>query len=227
MPWIDRPAVRGEATVEALEGVARDALESTGCDDPPVDPFELADCLRIEVRANRRGGGRREGNVVYVDMRARHVRACGICAHEIAHVLLDRAREPNTEPGARYLSGALMLPRAAFDRDLRDTAWALDELRRRHPNASAEMIARRVVAMRDAVATIIDNGKVTARVVSPWLEDPRLRRTSRWERGLADAALDSGELVRGDQLVWALPVLDGSWRRVVIVAEASQLALRF
>lgn len=216
-----------EATTDALEGIASDLHGATGCDEPPVDAFELAELCGVEVHSQSPAGGRRVGNRVYLNTTTRDVRQHGILAHELGHWALDRAHEPNTEGGARYLSGALMLPRVAFERDLRDTAWALDKLRRRHCNASAEMIARRIVALRDAVATIIDNGKITARVVSPWLEDPRLRRTSRWERELADRALDTEEIVRGANLVWALPVIDGHWRRVVIIAEHEQLALRF
>lgn len=210
----------------AWEGVAADVLGETGCDDPPVDAFELADCLGLEVRRSPDHDGHLVGDVVYVPMAARRVRRHGVCAHEMAHWCLDRAAEDNTEDAARYLSGALMLPRRPFDRDLCETAWDLRLLQQRHINASAEMIARRVVTMRDAVATVIDNGRVKARDASPWLHE-RFRRLSRWERELADEVLESGETVRGDELVWAFPVFHGCWRRVVLVAEAEQLALRF
>lgn len=110
------------------------------------------------------------------------------CAYELGHWAVKRAAEPNTEAGARYLAGAFTLPRRAFERDLGTTCRRIDALQRRQVNASAEMVARRIVTLRNAVTTIIDNGKVPDRVVSPWLEDPRLRRLSRWERGLADQA---------------------------------------
>lgn len=208
------------------EGIAADILSETGCDAPPVDAFELADCLGVEVRASGTGRAYRRGSAVYVPVRARRERQHGTLAHELGHVCLEQAGEPDSEDGARYLSGALMLPRRAFERDLAETSWDLRSLRARHTNASAEMIARRIVNLNDAVATIFDQGKVRTRIVSPWLPE-RYARITRFERELADQVLSTGEAVRGDELVWAFPIFSGFWRRVVLVAEAEQLALRF
>jgi Zn-dependent peptidase ImmA (M78 family) len=166
------------------------------------------------------------GEAVYYDATARSVRQHGSIAHECAHFVLRSSDEDDPEPAARYVAGALMLPRAAFDRDLRETAWNLDELRRRHPNVSAEMIARRVVELRDAVVTILDAGKVRARVASPWSHAPAPKRLTPIERELLDAALASGEAQRANDLLSAWPVFDGRWRRVIVVAETRQLSLR-
>lgn len=207
------------------EGIAADLLDATSI-TAPVDAFLLAHRCNIEVRGGTRLS-RREGNVVYIDATTRRVRTHGVLAHEIGHFALERAGEPDDEPGARYLAGALMLPRRDFDRDLRQCGWLLTELQARNPNASIEMIARRIVQMRDAVATIIDHGKVRYRSASPWLDDPRLGRITKWERALADEAVSTGEPAQGGALVWAVPVIDPPWERVVIVAELEQLALRF
>jgi hypothetical protein len=88
------------------------------------------------------------------------------------------------------------------------------------------MIARRITQVRDAVATVIDNGKMKTRVASPWLPDPRLRRVSSWERDLAREALETGKTTYGDELCYAVPILNPPWQRVVVVCEARQLALR-
>jgi hypothetical protein len=210
-----------------FEGIAAEILGETGCDDPPVDAFELAAACGLEVRPGPRGGrGGRRGDTILVDLTARLVRQHGIVAHELGHWALERAGEDDSENGARYLAGAFMLPRRPFERDLVETSWNLEALRARHLNASAEMIARRIVALRDAVASIWDQGKLRARVSSPWLPDP-FKRASRLERELVAEVLEGGEAVQADSMIWAVPVFTQGWRRVVVVAEAEQLSLRF
>lgn len=208
------------------EGIAADVLGETGCDDPPVDAFELADCCGLEVQPSKTGRAYRRGSAIHIPLGARDVRQHGLVAHELGHWALEQAAEPDSEDGARYLSGAFMLPRRPFERDLAATSWHVGELRARHLNASAEMIARRIVALHDGVATVFDQGKVRRRIVSPWLPE-RYHRITRWERELAAEAIERETTVRGDELIWAVPVIDRQWRRVVLVAEAEQLALRF
>lgn len=218
--------MRGDdLAVLAWEGIAAEALEQTGNDEPPVDALELAACCGLHVIEGPARSARLEGTAIILGPGARHVRRHGLVAHETAHYLLDRADEPSTEDGAHYVSQALLLPRKAFERDLR-TTWNPAALRAKHVNVSAERIVRRIVALRDAVATVIDNGRVKARVSSPWLPGAALKRLSRWERGLADEALRTGQPVQGDELAWAVPIVDGPWERVVIVAEIEQLSFR-
>lgn len=101
-------------------------------------------------------------------------------------------------------------------------------MRELHPHVSATAIAVRITQLRDAVATIIDPlGKARPwRVWSPWLHDRRLARLSAWERDLAMRAVEAGEELRGDELCYALPLMDGEWSRVIVVCEAEQLSLR-
>lgn len=217
--------------IPAWEGIAVDVLSAAGCDETPVDALELAACCELRVQREpgvRRGNLVLDEQLIQVNPRLEGPRLHGTVAHEIGHWALVRAREPNVEEGARYLAGALLLPRAIFMRDLRRTEWSLLRLRELHPNASAEMIARRLVQVRDAVASIWDNGRCSARVASPWLPSERVgRRTSSLERALADAALTTGEVQRPAPLVWAVPVFAGGHRRVIVIAEAEQLALRW
>lgn len=210
----------------AWEGTAARALERAKV-GAPVSAFAVAEGLGLTVEPWSSAGASldRVRRVILVNPRVRIVRRHGLIAHEAGHFVLDEEGN-DSEVGARYLSGALLLPRWDFGLDLKRTAWSLLKLRERHPFASAEMIARRIVELRDAVATVIDNGRVTRRIPSPWLADARLRRVSRWERELADAALDAGEEVRGDELCYAVPLVDGPWRRVIVVCEVEQLSLR-
>lgn len=216
-----------DAAQSAWEGIATDVLGSTGCDDPPVDAFELAECTEHEVRFHMKPGACRSNHVIYVDARARRERQHGLIAHELGHWALVRAREDNTERGARYLAGALLLPRQPFEADLRAMRWDLEQLRARHVNASAELIARRVVNLKDAVASVWDNGKLSYRVWSPWLPE-RLwgKKASKVEATLAAAALESGQVERSADLFAAWPIFEAGWRRVIVLAEAEQLSLR-
>lgn len=215
----------GLAAVEVWEGVAQAVHDETGI-EAPVSAFELADACGLQLVAGPRGGARLVGDQVHFDVTARPVRQHGLVAHEVAHWVLQEHGEPDDEGAARYTAGALMLPRQSFDRDLRATAWDLHALRARHLHCSAELIARRIVELRDAVVSVLDNGKVRARVWSPWVAEPRLQRLTRVERELVDAALTSGEVERAHELLSAYPIFDGSYRRVIVVAELQQLSLR-
>lgn len=213
--------------IAAWEGIASDVLDESGC-DAPVSAYELAACCGLEVRLRRIARARLTGDVIEVSSTARPQRQHGLIAHELGHWSLQRAGADDTEDGARYLSGALMLPRRAFDRDLRETSWSIEELQRRHPNASAELIARRIVSLRDAVVSIWDEGRCTARVASAWLDEAQVgRRASRAERELVARVLDHGHTEHPAELVWGVPIFDGRHRRVVVVLEAEQLALRW
>lgn len=196
------------------EGIARDVLEGTFCEDPPVDAFELAACCGLGIQS-RGGPASIFGDVIRVDMRMRKTRQHGQVAHEIGHWALRRAQAENTEDGARYIAGALMLPWLAFGRDLRETSWQLSELTRRHPNASAEMIARRIVQLRGGFASIWDRGR------APILLGPAPRSAPfPWERELEAAARKDRVERRLGATSWALPLNERPWFRVVVVGEA-------
>lgn len=212
------------AEVGAWEAVARAAHEATGI-GAPVSAFDLAAAYGLVSLPRCRSGAMLDGDVVRFDGTARPSRQHGLIAHEVAHYLLRRQAEPDPEPAANYTAGALMLPRARFDRDLR-RSWDLLELRRLHHNASAEMLARRITQLRDAVVSVLDQGKLRARVASPWAPMPSPRLTP-LERELADAALAGGNVQRESELLAAYPFFDGPHRRVIVVAEAEQLGLRF
>lgn len=194
------------------EGVARDLLESTGCDDPPVDAFELAACCGLEVRA-KSGPASLVGNVIRVDMRARQVRRHGQVAHELGHFALQRAGEENSEAGAVYIASALLLPRLRFDNDLRQT-WDLYELMRRHPNASAEAIARRICAMRGTIASVWDHNRAPILLGRRRHNEPQI-----WETELVAQVRDTGNTqAQGRATGWIFP--ERPWRRVVVVRAA-------
>jgi hypothetical protein len=201
-------------------------LQRAGEPDPPVNSFAVAKALGFRVFASPMAGARLVGATIEVCAKYRRERQQFHVAHELAHVGLRWCGLEANETSCDYVAGAVLLPRREFDRDLKETAWDVRALRAKHVNASAEVIARRIVTMRDAVACIFDNGKLKTRVVSPWLPEG-YRRISAFERSLADEVLENGATVHAGNLVWGFAVFSGNWRRVITVCEAEQLALRY
>lgn len=208
------------------EGVAIGLLQQLGDPDPPMDAFDLASAcgLRVELASMRTA--RLVGDVILVSDRVRQERQHGLVAHELGHWALMRAGEHDNEQAASYVGAALMLPRRGFSADLQATGWDIRQLRAKHVHCSAELIARRIVTLRDAVVSVWDNGKLKTRVVSPWLSE-RARRVSAFERELAATVLEQGETVEAGNLLWGFAVFEGAWKRVITVCEAEQLALRY
>jgi hypothetical protein len=209
---------------ETWEGVATAVHDATGI-DAPVSAFDLATAYGLVCVAGARGTACLRDDVIRYDASARPVRQHGYVVHEVAHYVLRLHGEADPEDAVGYTAGALMLPRATFDRHLRSTGWDLLELRELHPNASAEMIARRITQVREAIVTVVDQGRLKARIASPWMTEPS-RRLSLLEREIVDEALASGNVQRAGNLLSAYPFFDGAHRRVIVVADAEQLSLR-
>jgi Zn-dependent peptidase ImmA (M78 family) len=213
-----------------LEGIAADLLDET-CTSSPVDAYALAKACEFDVKPWSGVGAKREGNVIKINPRARPQRRQGLIAHELGHFALERAGEPDSEDGARYIAGALRLPRRDFDRDLAQTAWSIARLRERHIHVSAMAIAVRITQLRQAVVTVVDPfGRARPwRLWSPELPERPFKRITAWERELVRGAVESEAEYRGDQLCYAFPLFDETghgWSRVIIVCEAEQLSLR-
>jgi hypothetical protein len=208
------------------EGVALGLSEELGDPDPPIDAFELARACRLRVELASMRTARLVGDVILVSQRVRRERQHGLVAHELGHWALMRAGERDDEAAASYVGAALMLPRRGFNADLKATGWDMRQLRAKHINCSAELIARRIVTMRDACVSVWDNGKLKARIASPWLPE-RLSKLSKFERELAAQVLGVGETVEAGNLLWGFAVFEGAWKRVITVCEAEQLGLRY
>jgi hypothetical protein len=220
------------AEVMEWEGIAAELGAETGCDDPPVDAFELADQCELEIEPANVPTAEldHDRRVIKLNVHMRRERQHMSVAHEVGHFGLIRAKVRNDCPGAAYVGGALMLPRPHLDRDLRRT-WSIEALRAKHVNASSTAIAVRITQLRDAVATILDprGRRKHWRTMSPWLHDKRLRRVTAWERELARIAYDERREVAGDELCYAVPLVEGDdprEHRVLVVCELEQLSLR-
>ncbi|MBC7171640.1 MAG: hypothetical protein H5U40_04400, partial [Polyangiaceae bacterium] len=195
-----------------LEGIAREVWESTG-EMEPVEAFELARRCGLTLRGWMKPEGKREGATLWYPLGARHVRQQGAVRHELSHfVAEDHGLDPHNEEIARYLSGALGLPRRPFLRQLEETDIDLDVLQTLHPHVSGEALIVRATQLLPATAWVWDAGKI-ARVYGVPSEEAVVAE-------LVDRVLTLEEPCR-DGNVRAWPRFDGSWRRVLVVRRAA------
>jgi hypothetical protein len=145
-----------------------------------------------------------------IEAETRISRIHGVLGHELAHELFARFKMEQSERAANYLGAALLVPRRSLDRDLR-AGWDLEQLRCKHIYASAELLARRIVDVREAGLAIYDQGRFRYRTGVTRMD---LRR----ERAMVNEALHTGAPVREDALSGAWPVFDGCHRRVLVLA---------
>lgn len=206
-----------DMTSEEWEGAASELLAAT-CTSVPVDMFSLAAACGFKLRPGRTGVCI-EKRVLYLDTRVREVRQQGLIAHEIGHFALDRSNLPQSEMGARYVAGALRLPRTQFIRDLRETQWSIESLGRLHPYASAMAIAVRITQVRHAAATVIDpRDRVRPWRITSESADTTARPLSRLEVELAAEAWQAGVELRSHRCI-ATPLPDASEPRVIVVCD--------
>lgn len=216
------------------EGIARDLSEATANDEWGVDAFVLAKCCGFNIVASSspRAVLDEEAGEIHVDL-SMHPRKLHIAiAHELGHWGQRRAGMPDTELGARYIGGGLMMPWLPMRRAARQVAWSIVKLAETHQRVSPLALAVRLAQTHDAVITAFDprGRKRLWRYPSPWLADARLReRPTAWERDLAREAWAAQSEVRGDELCYAVPVVDydaNGEDRVIVVCELEQLSLR-
>lgn len=212
------------------EGTAAHGL-ATAMAATPVSAYAVARGNGLEIEPYEGSGATlvADRGVIQVNPKVRRVRRHGLIAHEVGHWLL-RQEKRDSERGAQYIAGALLVPGRELSPSLK-IDWSIRRIQSIHKNASAEVIAHRIVQMRerDAIAAIVDNGRLRKRIASAWLPDPMAKRIAKLtplERRLVDLATESGEEVR-DGLSCAYPILDEPGHtRVVVVAELEQLSLR-
>lgn len=205
-----------------LEGIAREIHERTSI-PVPIDAFVLAKRCGLATRGWGKGQGEinLETGLIRYPLKARASRQHGTIAHEIGHWALNRAgirirgledeeAARAIENDARYLAGALMLPRDQFRADLAATDWDLFELLELHPNVSAEMVVVRMTQVSSATASVWDGGHLHATYGAHDVGA---------DRELVDRALSCEVPVRGEVSAW--PMIDGVFRRVLCVRRAA------
>ncbi len=109
------------------------------------------------------------GGVVVLDESLTPERAHWAYCHEVAHLKLNHPRTPPMDSAdevfqeneANRMASEMLLPEREFSTQVHRT---LPELKELFPHASYEVIARRRLAFRPGLLSIVDNGKLTARV---------------------------------------------------------------
>ena len=203
------------------EGIAQEMLDEVGAEDAHYDPRLIARAYDLRLEPVHSRSACWDGHVIRFPIAARATRQAGAIAHELGHHGLD---EPQSERGAAYVGAALPVPRRALDRALRRHGWELPALRSDFPHASAELLARRIAEVREAVVTIVDGRRVKARLASPWLAAPTRSLTAREREVLERARVEGAAFA---DLVRAWHLHEPGYDRVILIADAEQLALRF
>lgn len=195
-----------------LEGLAREVFDVTGL-EAPVDAFALLEACGLSCRPWGKAIAEIDigAEMIRYPIRARPERVQRLVLHEVGHWVLQRAGESDEdEEDVDYLALALLLPRAHFLADLGELGHDLPAIKARHPNASHEAIAVRIVQLSPAFASVWDAGH---------LHRTYGERDPDNDRALVDCVLSTGKSVRGD--VSAFAVFDGSYRRVIVVGRTA------
>lgn len=207
-----------------LEGLAAGVIDDWG-KGPPVDLLELARDLGFQIRDDPDAAVC--GNVIYCDPSQRPERQRWDVGHELSHVILEDAGIPDTHDAVQYLTSCLLLPRIDFLRDVRQVGSNPFRLKERHPHASHEAIARRIVAVMPSVLWVWDRSDETEsiyKVVTHGWRWP-LQTPTPVERDAMRAAEDAvpGEPVElvGGVIAWRID--DPPWRRILCLADGDVL----
>lgn len=203
-------------------GIAAGYLDRVGMREGPIDLGMLAACYDLCIARGPRSCSCRVPGIVYVDHTLDPIRYRADLAHELAHDAMDLAGYPiHDEAAASWIGAAIELPEASFKRDLTFNHWDLDAMRALY-RTSWEMTARRIADVRSAVVTVIDNGRVTSRFQSPWLNTDWGTKPTPVERLLVEEATQEGRSGSGSLAAYRV---DGTanWERVIVVAGAEDL----
>jgi hypothetical protein len=138
---------------EAAEAIAAEASEGSGLDDRPrADPSVLAVAyLGLRLVPSSRLHACLIEDRVYYPARASERDASYWIAHEVGHYLAREAKTPLTfdeeEIVASRIGCALILPRRAFLRDVRDGVRVVADLVALWPLATPRIVRRRLVEL--------------------------------------------------------------------------------
>lgn len=182
-------------------------------DEPPVDALDLADLMKLKIRYVPGLSSSVCGHVIKLGAEIPPRRLHYAVAHECAHHILDALDEENTERNACYLGAALLVPGRALLRQIRRNI-DFEGLRCIHVNASAELLARRIVDVkREGSVAFYDKGRFRYRF--------GLDQHAR-ESEMAQEAHATGCVVRADAYGTAWPIFVDGWRRVIVLAASAQ-----
>lgn len=197
------------------EGVAAALLGELALDDCVLDPRVIAIACGLRLRPSPHEPACLVGMEIVYNPRERPTRQAGTIAHELGHFALRRYGEDDDEQAATRVGAALLVPRRPLDAALRRLGWDLPELRGTFSHASHELIARRVLELREG-GLIVRDSRRERLITSGFLRD----HDERDLRAAARAASESGHSAQiGDARAWAV-VEPGFSRALALVPAA-------
>jgi hypothetical protein len=246
------PEIPTEEYAAALDACAAGVLWEAGVEEPPVDALAVAEriglvvarddwatCRARFVRLPDYARGSEGLGTIVVGPAERPEREQWAVAHEIGESAAHRVfeslgvRAETTLDGARelvanHLANCLLLPRRWFVADGRAADWDLAALKQRYTTASHELIARRMLEMREPIViTLCDLGCVQWRRSNlPGHPPPLLpEEHDVWQRShttgqAASVTLDPA--ATGLERVRAWPIHEPGWKREILRSDVAE-----
>ena len=243
------PEIPPEEFAAALDACAEEVLWEASIEAPPVDAYQLAERLELVVTrddhmsyrarfvhlAEQGRGGEGQATIV-VGPAERPERAQWAVAHEIGESMAYRVFETLGVPAeaappdarervASQLACCLLLPKKWFAEDGRAEGLDLSVLKERYATASYELIARRMLDMRQPIViTVCDLGSIHWRRSNVSSRVPPMLPAEReaWQRCHVTgrptrAALDAES--GGLETIRCWPIHEPDWKREILRSE--------
>ncbi|HOP77702.1 MAG: ImmA/IrrE family metallo-endopeptidase [Thermogutta sp.] len=228
-----------------LDEFCRSTVERVCGTEYPDDMFRLADRLGMEIivdggeshraRCLRIQRGEKSQWLLIVRDEPRWERMQWAIAHELGESLAGQAimklgwdvedlQPVHREWLANEIAKRLLLPFPEFLSEGAALEWDLYRLKEQYPNASHEVIARRMLdAPRPIVITIFDNGRLYWRKSNSLIASPPLTQQ---EKACWRAAHETGQSVRYQNAVESIvcwTIHENGWQREILRTESPWL----
>ncbi len=243
------PEYTREELAAGLDCVAEEVLAEAGVRCPPVDAFDVARRLGIELAWDDRQSGRaryvrlggrfagRSRATILLRPDPRGERRQWAVAHEIgehvAYRVFDRwGVDPReTDPAAREtvannMAGRLLLPSEWFAAEGAACGWDLLDLKARFRTASHELIARRMLECQTPVViSIFDQGRLTFRRGNlPGRTPPPLPAEAECRRHVHQLCRPL-RFRKGPCSIQCWPIHEEGWKREIVRLEVDEIEI--
>ncbi|MCE5270806.1 ImmA/IrrE family metallo-endopeptidase [bacterium] len=230
--------------------ITADLLTQAGITSPPIDPAQVAAFLGILIETRpgypALSGIEQDGPQTRIIIRAglRPERQHFLVAHEVGHVYWQDNEHHRGDPslGGRLeyfcnkFASLMLLPFEWFNADAAETGHDLFALKRIYSTASNQLIARRIVSLRPAIATVFDDDgkekRVTERFNGSGPQDKKLTKAEsqviKEVCGTGSVIENIGTIKEKGQFVRVkvkgYPIFENGWKRVITFMEPEETA---
>jgi Zn-dependent peptidase ImmA (M78 family) len=228
-----------ESASDLLDRLIEEQLAAARITTPPVDSYQLADSLGLEIVRDRLQSGRArlarlsgdglgaDQPVVFLNEEPRRERRHWAVAHEIGEYLAPQlfrrlGFDPRADASARerlanVFARRLLLPSSWFAPLGRESQWDLLLLKEHFTTASHEVIAQRMLDLSEPVIlTVFDANRVTWRRTNQPRRTPRLSPEEAHCQRVAHAGGEPICHQQSDALIRAWPIHEKDWKREIL-----------